>query len=1212
MPRKSPEPDLDFNIFVDPSCLSAPMDEETPLTQKIQDIPVVAEPTEKKDLDVDEAQECNKIRWKDIHLGPSRGSSRPQSAMEASTVEETIDDLLEEIQDADHDGHDDDEASVHDEDGHDDVNTFTSDEATGAAYTSGDDVREPDRSDSDDDVSLDGNDDGLNVDATDKDSPHEEANHDPREEGLHEDEVHGDEDHREEDHGHEEQEEVSVHTEDSYTEDATQPALLEEDGAQHSEIEGDNDHHNSASVHEAGWEDEESFLHDRTSPYGDEPSLMNEPGKDDEPAHEETSGHQEDDSTLEEADQHASSRRTSTLSDRRASLRTEALIQAAARAVVAKIEERAIAAVHSHRNSLALAEDDGDISILSAASRSEDYHAHNHVETTTTDSPTSRRHSSDSSGSQVRHQPAASTSGDDEAGDSSSHHEAEDDVFSDRSARSSLGSFDGALPAEEDSEDIVKTPVRRSEQQHSHSHSRTNSPRLSGVSSLSQYEKDAEEFVIPATMSRSSRDTPRMPFRTPSDVRAIQMSSPTPSVFNGASPRSGKRNGGLSSGSGSGLPTVSRLGSPTVSAQYSPKGRSTPPRFKMRKEAPPLVLLHVTLLPLRWVWGDVLDGLDASTASKGGPGTGKDVFEPSDELKALRDAWRQLQDRVGDTVLERGILLPHPQNDYEVLEERLLEALELPLRRRARILECGHYLGPTNEMADDEESETDDEYDPRPGRRYQRGDRRHWCATCKGEIKFEDLGPGRVFRVKVYASNGLMKAGAWAACWKEMERVDVEIEPIVETALHRELERLSAFQAEQEEHRQRQVEDEERARHEEEMRAEEEVHLPAVPQPALYDDHHGHPDIILSSPPPPAIHASPPSPPQISSPVLRAHSPSPLLQAPIDTSEARRRRDEARLREIYGTSPPPPPEFDHLTEPVPSSTHAERPPSSIPPATAQDPDTARTTASSYMPPPSPHSPSEEAHARRTQRRTTGGAYQGASLPELVLEAAKVLMRDRKNVAIAVLAFFVLLLALRPGTEADVVGVYRVGVPVAPVLGGEGVVEMETGVRADEEFYRPATTIAETVDTVVPVVTVSSSLEGVAEDRSSMEHTAVSISPEPEATSVGDKQPKVEAAPASDASFINSAPSVVAPPEETVTEKKVVRIIETVTETVKVSITATESVVAPQQTKTVVVAEMPPQASAETEVVTKADHVASPAGFILAVCPVERTDVCAAY
>merc|ERR1712000_482161 len=114
---------------------------------------------------------------------------------------------------------------------------------------------------------------------------------------------------------------------------------------------------------------------------------------------------------------------------------------------------------------------------------------------------------------------------------------------------------------------------------------------------------------------------------------------------------------------------------------------------------------------------------------------------------------------MGDTTCERGILLPHPQNDFEILEERLLEALELPLRRRARILECGHYLGPSNDLTLLSDSESDDEdYYPSSPRRSQSLAHKdtHWCSTCHSEIRYDSLGLGKVFRVKVYASNGLI------------------------------------------------------------------------------------------------------------------------------------------------------------------------------------------------------------------------------------------------------------------------------------------------------------------------------------------------------------------------------------------------------------------------------------------------------------------------
>ncbi|KAI1098967.1 hypothetical protein F4804DRAFT_323316 [Jackrogersella minutella] len=493
----------------------------------------------------------------------------------------------------------------------------------------------------------------------------------------------------------------------------------------------------------------------------------------------------------------------------------------------------------------------------------------------------------------------------DDGGDSSSHHDATDeDVFSDKSPRSSLGSYDGNSESHKAYKDLDNMTTI------------TRSPRISDIS---QYEREYEKEEFVPTI----RGTPRPPFRTPSDVRAMQMSSPTPSVL--GSPRGAKK-----------FPTVSRLGTPSGSTQYSPKRMSTPQRFKGRKEAP-LVLLHVTMLPLRWVWGDLLNNLETD--------------EMSDKAKSLRESWRLLQDRIGDTVIERGILLGHPQNDYEVLEERLLEALELPLRRRARILECGHYLGASNEsMTEDEESE--DEWGGSV--RSRAGNRHRWCSTCKDEIRYESLGPGKIFRVKVYASNGLMKAGAWIACWKEMERVDVELEPIVEPALQEELVRLAAVQQERE------------LAHEEEAEIAKEV------AHQLEEQHKKDQADRMSS----RFSASSPRPGS-----ERAESPV--------FAEERRQRDDERMREIYGhMSPPLSPRSDPSREP---SVHPHQ--------------------ESYMPSPSPRptSPSGQHYEHKEGREH---AYKNATLPELVLQSVRVLMQDRKNVVIFALSIFVLVLALR--------------------------------------------------------------------------------------------------------------------------------------------------------------------------------------------------------
>lgn len=333
----------------------------------------------------------------------------------------------------------------------------------------------------------------------------------------------------------------------------------------------------------------------------------------------------------------------------------------------------------------------------------------------------------------------------DAGGDSSSHHDGDidDDVFShsDRSGRSSLNSCSDVHTSDELKDTQGKeltSPVVGEE---------------AATEPVSRIPSAASFTPRDSTPITPSRVYSRPPFRTPSSVRAMQMSSPTPSIF--SSPRSTKRH----------LPTVSRIGTPH--SQFSSPSKKTPTRFKAKKEYP-LVLLHVTVLPLSWGYSHPISSPD---------------LPPS--LQSVKDNWRLLQEKLGDTVLERGILLPHPQDSYEVLEERLLEALELPVRPRARILKCGHYMGPETPM-----SSSEDERD-----QYFQKEERKWCDICGREVRIEGILDGKGeqrFRIKIYASNGLMRAGAWAAAWREMERVDVEIEPFVEGGVAIELEHMAA------------------------------------------------------------------------------------------------------------------------------------------------------------------------------------------------------------------------------------------------------------------------------------------------------------------------------------------------------------------------------------------------------------------------------------
>lgn len=237
----------------------------------------------------------------------------------------------------------------------------------------------------------------------------------------------------------------------------------------------------------------------------------------------------------------------------------------------------------------------------------------------------------------------------------------------------------------------------------------------------------------------------RSPFRNPSSVRAIQMDTTPPYL---SSPKSQQRYR---------FNTPSRNDTPrSVRSYRSTTSRS--PTKKMKREFP-LVLLHVTLLPIPVSYS---------------PAIMQKVL-PSHIL----ENWKLLQEKVTDTVLERGILIPHPRDEYELLEERLLESLELKV---PKILQCGHFHrdedeGPHKNESNHDDVDSDDDSDI--------------CDDCGRRVRDGRFGTGtgtKRWNIKVFAANGLMRAGAWAAAWREMERIDVEIIPWIDEDMKRQLE----------------------------------------------------------------------------------------------------------------------------------------------------------------------------------------------------------------------------------------------------------------------------------------------------------------------------------------------------------------------------------------------------------------------------------------
>ncbi|KIV97019.1 hypothetical protein PV10_00826 [Exophiala mesophila] len=273
-------------------------------------------------------------------------------------------------------------------------------------------------------------------------------------------------------------------------------------------------------------------------------------------------------------------------------------------------------------------------------------------------------------------------------------------------------------------------------------------------------------YEMPRTPTRQSMDRLRMTqsqsasakstreyysaFRHPSSVRALQMRdevmSDTHSVM-----RHHRRSGSQMS-SFSHRSSHSTSTSPTKRSSRSQRVSPQVVSSHVRKEYP-LVLLHCTIL--------------APTLL---PHTNHDEELISDLLpEAYRKRWAMLRDKfVGDSeVRSRGVLISHPKEDYELLEERLLESLELEVPR----ISHDHYLFGESTSGDSgfesaSTSTTDEDGTEDSSCQSQ-------CPDCGCKLRPDQV--NRKWEVRVFAANGLMRAGAWAAAWQEMEKVDVEI-----------------------------------------------------------------------------------------------------------------------------------------------------------------------------------------------------------------------------------------------------------------------------------------------------------------------------------------------------------------------------------------------------------------------------------------------------
>lgn len=232
----------------------------------------------------------------------------------------------------------------------------------------------------------------------------------------------------------------------------------------------------------------------------------------------------------------------------------------------------------------------------------------------------------------------------------------------------------------------------------------------------------------------------------------------------------------------SGVEGISHTLKPRSSIHLTPRSgrkiqmRASPrPRTRERQEEKdkltfPLVLLHITLLPVSLPWSQQ---------------SLKQIL-PQDVL----DSVNLLKTKATDAVLQRGILIPHPQDEVDVLEERLLEALEL---EEERITKCGHFSGRLSVDLGDDWSSEGDQADSGIDLSRDSSRNSNECATCRSHINSSMTGVpsgNKRWDIKIYASNGLMRSSAWAACWSEMERVDVEIAPWIPNDMRSRLDAL--------------------------------------------------------------------------------------------------------------------------------------------------------------------------------------------------------------------------------------------------------------------------------------------------------------------------------------------------------------------------------------------------------------------------------------
>ncbi|KAK0354047.1 hypothetical protein LTR91_018436 [Friedmanniomyces endolithicus] len=356
----------------------------------------------------------------------------------------------------------------------------------------------------------------------------------------------------------------------------------------------------------------------------------------------------------------------------------------------------------------------------------------------------------------------------------SGYHDPFEDIHEDHPKREEL---EKDLSEEEDTRSNLQ-PLNE-EEEHEQNDEALTHPRtsISSVPDSTWQDQEPEEKPFVPPLIRPS-------FMRPESVRRMQMSSPPPY-------RTTPRQSSVLRHGGSGrsrMGTSRSRGSPRSRRQASERSESYGGVLSAEF---PLVLLHVTLLPVVLPW------------------SGEAVQELLPE--SVRAGLQLLRSKVTETMLVRGLLIPHPGAEYEVLEERLLEGLEL---REERVTRCGHFHGDggRESMASSEGDGSDSGLGSSVEGLVPDED---VCLTCSSPVKTSRSGVWsgkQKWSIRVYAANGLMRAPAWAAAWNEMESVDVEILPWIAEETRQLLDERAEQEALVEAQREREAFEEERLR----------------------------------------------------------------------------------------------------------------------------------------------------------------------------------------------------------------------------------------------------------------------------------------------------------------------------------------------------------------------------------------------------------------